>query len=176
MPASLVLGRAIDDVLRSTSLGQQPTPDGATVSRLGEFRGRVLDTVQLGPARGRAVTVDFTATPIRDPDGTHVATLGVNRDVSAIVALEDALRQLAERHPDRIPDPAELGEVALNALLEATAGRAGVVARVEGDHYRVLASRDVPRPILDALIATDLGESRVLQAARACPDPDQSCG
>ena len=78
-----------------------------------------------------------------------------------MVALEDALLQLAAREPDRVHTSAELGEVALSALIEATGAHAGIVARASAGRYEVLASRGVPAPILDQLVAAEVVGSRV---------------
>ena len=161
-PAAVAVGRLIGDVLRSNIAGvRSEAGDEILLPPVAEYRGRTVDTVLVGPSAGRIVTVDFIATPLVDAGGEGIGILGVNRDVSAMVALEDALLQLAAREPDRVHTSAELGEVALSALIEATGAHAGIVARASAGRYEVLASRGVPAPILDQLVAAEVVGSRV---------------
>ena len=106
-PASVAIGRPIDEVLRTTIAGvRSESGDQLHLPAVADYRGRTVDTVLIGPGTGRTVTVDFTASPLVDEHGQGIGIMGVNRDVSAVVALEDALLRLTAREPDRVPTPA----------------------------------------------------------------------
>jgi PAS domain S-box-containing protein len=169
-PASVAIGRQIDEVLRTTIAGvRSESGDQLHLPAVADYRGRTVDTVLIGPGTGRTVTVDFTASPLVDEHGQGIGIMGVNRDVSAVVALEDALLRLTAREPDRVPTPAELGGVALDALLEATGAQAGIVARADPGRYEVLASDGVPAEILEQLAAAEVANSRVRALLRLGP-------
>ena len=120
----------------------------------GETRAR--RTIPLGPDLGQccggAVTLEFVAGRVSDPEGAPIWIWGaghVGRALAAVLAPLDLSVTLIDTHPARLPDPLP---PRVTPLVAADMPRAVVHAPQTAQHFIMTYSHDIDLELCDALL------------------------
>lgn len=155
------LGRPIEELIRTEPLGRGAGRTLAELAAGGRWHGRIVDVPLEGPLAGRPVVVDFTLSAIVDESGTTIGYLGVNRDVTALDALERAIA--GERASGEAqPDVEGLARRALDGLLASTGAPVGAVLLADGPTLRVLVHAGVSERVIGLIEASPLDPTSFL--------------
>ncbi len=142
LEARVAVGARFADLVATVQTAGSEANAAAELTTTGTWRGLVEQRPLKGPLAEQRRIVDIVVTTLRDGEGRSVARVGVNRDVTATARLEHEFSTLATlaAATSQHRSPAEIARAALDVLARATEARSGIIATVEDEGFRVLAS------------------------------------